>query len=349
MSLEYGYLYRTILKGLQAGESMVLTTVVDSRGSTPRKAGSRMLVFSNGRLDGTVGGGSLEAVAVEYARECLGTGRSCLREFGLNGSDAELGPMRCGGKVALLFEYLAPEPEQLELYTRAARLESEEVEFTLTADLTALAYEKRKVARELVVEDKGAEGWKQALIGNKTIAERAAITLTEDRQQLIERMLPRETLYIFGAGHVGGETALLASHAGFRVRLVDDRENISRLPEYGQYGIEISILPEFQGITEKLRLSSRCYAVIATRGHLYDQRVLEQLLPLNLFYTGMMGSRSKKAAIFSSLLDKGFAQENLNRIHCPVGLEIGAETPAEIAVSIVAQLIQVKMENKNGV
>lgn len=343
----YHSIYHSIYQCLSAGESLVLATVIETLGSTPRKTGSRMLVFSSGATQGSVGGGELEAVVIKQAGECLAAGMSRILDYNLDGSKPDDLAMSCGGKVALLLECLSPEPEYLELFSRASWLESEGEEFWLVADLQQLSHTERKVARKLITEAKGAGDWKQSIVRDRTMAEKAPVILTEDRQQLIERMLPRETLYVFGAGHVGSETALLSSHAGFRVRLVDDRANISRLPELQQYGIEFLVLPDFQGITEKLRPGPRSYALIATRGHLFDQRVLEQLLPLNLYYTGMLGSRKKRAAMYSSMLEKGFGAEELERVYCPVGLEIGAETPAEIAVSIVAQLIQVKMGNRN--
>ncbi len=341
-------LYQKIYENLSAGTDLVLATVVKAEGSTPRKSGSRMLVFREARSEGTVGGGILEFEVESEARKCLDERHSRLMVFKLNEDAAGGLPMHCGGQVKILLEYLSPEQGQLPIYKNAARLEADEAGFVILADLAELEHGFREVKRELINDDCAAEALMKRLGRDMAVAGKAPTILSEERSLLVERMQPREMLLVFGAGHVGGETALLASHAGFRVRVIDDREDILNVPDFKQAGIDTMVLPEYQNVAEKVRPHSRCYALIITRGHLFDQRVLEQLLPLDLFYTGMIGSRKKRQAIYSSMLEKGYTPEELERVYCPVGLEIGAETPAELAVSIVAQLIQVKAERKNG-
>lgn len=344
---EKGLSYRRIFELLRSGEPFSLVTIIRASGSTPRKAGCRMLVHDQGGCEGTVGGGVLEAAALQNAKKCLEERSSRIIHLNLDGGSSNGLPMTCGGQVDILFEYIEPDPASLELYGRASRLENEQAGFVLISDINELEKGCGRLERELVQEDRMAEVLRQRLGPGSHLGGRVPVMLAEERGLLVERMLPRESLYIFGAGHVGVETAILASNAGFRIVLLDDREEFLNSPQIRRLDIDTIILPEYAGVAEKLNLKPQSYAVIVTRGHLYDQRVLEQVLPMNLCYTGMMGSKTKRQAIYSSLLEKGFAPEDLNRVFCPVGLDIGAETPAELAVSIVAQLIQVRAAAKN--
>jgi xanthine dehydrogenase accessory factor len=149
------------------------------------------------------------------------------------------------------------------------------------------------------------------------------------------------TVYLFGAGHVSRPVAELASVVDFQTVVLDDRaefSNAERFPKADQ----IKVIPSFHQAFEGLDIDRDSYVVILTRGHLHDKTVLEQALKSNAGYIGMIGSRRKRDLIYQELLGKGFAKNELERVCAPIGLAIGAETPEEIAVSIVAELIQVR-------
>ena len=154
-------------------------------------------------------------------------------------------------------------------------------------------------------------------------------------------VIPNQTfqnLYIFGAGHLAQPVARMAAMIGFRVTVLDDREafaNAERFPEARQ----IVVLDRFDQAFDDIAVDANGYVVIATRGHLYDQTVLAQTLKTPAKYVGMIGSRSKRDAIFKALGEQGFGPDDIGRVHSPIGLAIGAETPEEIAVSIVAELV----------
>jgi len=160
----------------------------------------------------------------------------------------------------------------------------------------------------------------------------------------VEPILADPILYIFGGGHVSAQIIPLASRVGFKVEVIDDRPEFADARKFPD-AAKVHQYP-FQGVVGKLPVDESSYLVIVTRGHIHDKTVLEQCLRSKAKYIGMIGSRRKKAMIYDKLLEEGFTQSDLDQIHAPIGLDIGAETPEEIAVSIVAELIQVRAGKK---
>ncbi|HYQ48600.1 MAG TPA: XdhC/CoxI family protein [Thermodesulfovibrionales bacterium] len=159
----------------------------------------------------------------------------------------------------------------------------------------------------------------------------------------IEPVIPDPVLVILGAGHVGKALAKAARFSGFRVMICDDR------PEYANRenvpdAHEISVLA-FGDIFERLIVPERAYIVVATRGHIHDLEAVKASLRTKARYIGLLGSRRKKALLFRALGEAGFLQDDIDRVHIPVGLPINSVTPEEIAVSIMAQVIQKRREN----
>ena len=153
----------------------------------------------------------------------------------------------------------------------------------------------------------------------------------------VEPILPPALLYIFGAGHVANGLYKIAATAGFDVTIVDDRQayaNRERFPEAAEV-----IADDFDAVTQRLSISETAYIVIVTRGHRDDMRVLRWAVQTPARYIGMIGSKRKTIAIFRELTGEGLAPELFQRVHAPVGLDIGAVTPEEIAVAITAELI----------
>jgi len=153
----------------------------------------------------------------------------------------------------------------------------------------------------------------------------------------IEPVLPPALLYIFGAGHVAYNVYKIATIAGFEVTVIDDREsyaNRERFPEAREL-----IADDFDAVTARLNLPEGSYIVIVTRGHRDDMRILRWAVNANARYLGMIGSKRKTISIYKELEKQGIAAEKFAQVHAPVGLEIGAVTPEEIAVSIVAEMI----------
>jgi xanthine dehydrogenase accessory factor len=160
----------------------------------------------------------------------------------------------------------------------------------------------------------------------------------------VEPILPQPVLYIFGGGHVSTAVAPLAHQAGFKIVIVDDREafaNVERFPMASE------IYRSYDEAFEKIQPNSSCYLLIVTRGHSGDMRVLAWAVGTEARgftprYIGMMGSKRKVIAVYKALEKEGFSAGQFERVHAPVGLDIGALTPEEIAVSITAELIAVR-------
>ena len=159
---------------------------------------------------------------------------------------------------------------------------------------------------------------------------------------LLEPIFSEPTVYIFGAGHISQQLSPLAKRVQFKVVVIDDREmfaNRERFPEADEV-----IVSEFEKCFDRLNIDPSSYIVIVTRGHLYDGSVLEQAVKTNARYIGMIGSKKKIRTLYQNLMEKGVPKETLDRVHAPIGIDINSETPEEIGVSIVAELIKVRGE-----
>jgi xanthine dehydrogenase accessory factor len=160
----------------------------------------------------------------------------------------------------------------------------------------------------------------------------------------IEPIIPTPTVFIFGGGHISLFVSKISAMAGFKVAVIDDRAQFAsreRFPEAEQV-----IVGEFFLAFPQLKVNRSSYLVIVTRGHAYDREVLAWALNTEAGYIGMIGSKKKIRDVYKSLEEKGITREKLQRVHAPIGLDIGALTPEEIAVSIVGQMIQVRRKSR---
>lgn len=247
-----------VLRAEAAGEEAALVTVVATEGSTPQKAGARMLVRPDGSQVGTIGGGCVEAEMTRRARQVLASRRPQLAGYDLTPEQAGEDGLVCGGRMQVFIEPIEGQP----------------------------------------------------------------------------------TLCLFGAGHVAQPLAHLAHLAGFRVEVLDDRPrfaNAQRFPE-----AERVVVDDFTAGAAQLTLGPNTYAVVVTRGHKGDAEALRSVLGRGLRYVGLLGSRPKMVHVFQALVEQGLPLEELQHVHTPVGLDIGAQTPEEIAVSILAEMIAVR-------
>jgi len=172
------------------------------------------------------------------------------------------------------------------------------------------------------------------------IAEESGLICGGQMDVFIEPVEPAPDVYIFGAGHVGACLARMAHETGFRVHVVDDREKFADAGRFPA-GVDVVVddIPSWLGAH---RLPPTAYGVIVTRGHKHDLDALRALASTNLRYVGLIGSKAKVKRIFDLLREEGATAETLARVHAPIGLDIGAISPQEIAVSILAELIAVK-------
>jgi xanthine dehydrogenase accessory factor len=251
---EHEAVYAAILDALHTGQSACVLTVIEARGSTPREAGTKMLLRADGSTAGTVGGGALEAAALADARKALADGESRVGRYALLGqTEQDLGV--CGGEASVFIEVLQAKP----------------------------------------------------------------------------------TLLIVGAGHVGQPLAEFGHLLGFRTIVADDRPEFASVARFPQAD-ELVVTPLAE-LTNRVTITPRTFIVIVTRGHEHDELVLRQVVSSPAAYVGMIGSRRKVRAVFERLLADGVPKADLARVYAPVGLRTGGQTPAEIAVSILAEII----------
>jgi len=175
---------------------------------------------------------------------------------------------------------------------------------------------------------------------NDDFAQESGLVCGGQMEVFIEPVETSPEVFVFGAGHVGYCSAKLAHEVGFRVHVVDDREKFASAERFGP-GIDV-VVDDIPGWLAAQRLPVTAYAVIVTRGHRHDLDALRALTASPLRYLGLIGSKAKVKRIFDALLEEGLPAERLANIHAPIGLDIGAITPQEIGVSIVAELIAVK-------
>ena len=331
-----------ILSELQAGRPVASAVIVSSSGSTPRSTGSRMAVSRDGTAQGTVGGGPVEAIAQKEAMSVHSLRRATVLDIDLSGEQAAEAGMICGGRQEILIEHLPPTQSTIELVSsllhhwqtgRRSVLYTTFVQHGEAATILSRTLDPGSLPSELPASLRQE-------VTDLASSARLPFSRSDGRHTvLVEPIRSPGTVFIAGSGHVGQATAALCATVGFRTVVLDDREDFlsrDRLPQAD----ELRQVQGFEGCFEDLEVTPEGCIVILTRGHIHDRAVLAQALRTTAGYIGMIGSRKKRDAIYKALLEEGFSQSDLDRVHCPIGLSIGAETPEEIAVSIAAELIQ---------
>jgi xanthine dehydrogenase accessory factor len=250
--------FEAALQATRTGEKAALVTVISTEGSTPQKAGAKMVVYADGRIVGTIGGGCVEAEMTWRARQAIDERRAQVASYELTADQAGEDGLICGGRMEIFIEPIEGTP----------------------------------------------------------------------------------TLCLFGAGHVAQPLARMAKAAGFRVEVADDRikfANRERFPE-----ADVVIVEEFATAARRMTLGPNTYAIVVTRGHKGDEEALAACLGKGLRFLGLLASRPKFVHIASALEERGVSAEELATIHAPLGLQLGAVTPEEIAVSVLAEMIAVR-------
>lgn len=341
---------------LRAGRDVCLAYIVRADGSAPRGQGTSFLVRADGSIIGTIGGGMLEARVIEEAAQALAQRESRLLRFNLTGEQVAASLMICGGRVEVYLEPLsAADSAALDLWRAAAELLARGRRGLMVTPVLPGALPTAAGRKLLLAEDAPTAGGLEALpeLGGQ-LASQLGPLLDAGRSQLLhhapllgpgfdlflEPVVEAPTVYIFGGGHVSLALANMVKMVGFRLVVMDDRPefaNRERFPLADDLWVR-----GYADALDSVELARQAYVVIVTRGHLHDKVVLAQALARRPVYLGMIGSRRKRDMIYQALLDDGFTADDLARVHSPIGLTIGAQTPEEIAVSIVAELIAVR-------
>jgi xanthine dehydrogenase accessory factor len=254
---------REALKRVNSGETIALVTVIETKGSTPREVGAKMLVNKDGLIAGTIGGGITEARVIEEAQQALKEGKGRLLTYHLTKEEAALDEGAiCGGDMKIFIDILQPKEEVL----------------------------------------------------------------------------------IFGAGHIAVCVSKLAKMVGFKVTIIDDRKDFANQDNFPE--ADEIIAEDTEKALTHLKITHSTYIIILTRGHLKDEEALGSVIKSGANYIGMIGSRKKNATVFQNLEEQGISAEELKKVHTPIGIDIKAQTPEEIAVSIIAEIIQVRRKKE---
>ncbi|GIW81427.1 MAG: xanthine dehydrogenase [Gemmatales bacterium] len=333
---------------LEEKRECICCSVVETRGSTPQKAGATMLVFPDGGQIGTLGGGCVEAEVRQRALRSFSSGKTELHVFHLDDNYGWDDGLICGGRMSILAQPLLPtstSEEVGEYFRRLKELAAAGTGHT-QAVVLADAPPPLQFGNRYLFD---ATGNLVAQIGAGVLPEVVTRHLTPVQQRPKPKVHdgiaylpvpPRVTLLIVGGGHVGEAVARLAAEVDFDIWILDDRERYASQERFpmakrrivGDIGASLQRL-----VAEAIDPSFFC--VIVTRGHAHDEEALFHLAPSNAAYVGMIGSKRKKKLIYEDLMAKGIPEATLAKVHSPVGLEIGSQTVPEIAISIVAELI----------
>ena len=301
------------------GNDCYLVALIESEGSTPRSSGAYMLVNKKGWIAGTVGGGGMEYAAVLEAQKRLqkSEAKSFQKRFDLTTAAG----MACGGYCSLQFCYL-PAQKETEI-----------------------------LAEYVLYKLEGRYPWWLLLpMGEGSILVEDFLSLKkhqgfydlDGKEYYAEQYNYDGRVFVFGAGHVARELVPLLSHLGFKCVVLDDREEFADPAVFPTANKVLQVdYTKLEGIVKP---NCKDYAVVMTRGHVHDANCERFLLSTPVPYIGVMGSKNKAKLARETLLAEGYTEAQLARITTPIGLDIGSETPAEIAVSIAAQLIQVRAQ-----
>ncbi|MBQ9407032.1 MAG: XdhC family protein [Desulfovibrio sp.] len=341
-----GTLEARIAALLQRGEPVVLVSIVASHGSTPRHVGTRALQTRRG-LEGTVGGGILEAQAMQTALLCLKDGRSRRASFSLEASDPA-SDMVCGGSMEVFCEFL--HPEQAAMFSTADVLlrkgkpgvwtvtHSGEQDSTLQENVTLVRHLYAETPPSLPGISASLETVQMLL---KQTGGRPGLIAQAGTSVYVEPLSAPPLLLLCGGGHVSLEVARLAHLCGFVVDVADDRPEFANAARFPMARC-CHVVPGFANLVAACGIGPGHYVAIMTRGHAFDREVLEQVLNSDARYVGMIGSKAKKEHVYAALRTGGVAEAALQAVCCPIGMAIKAETPQQIAVAVVAELLAAK-------
>ena len=341
-------IYQKISELIESAQVGAYCTVIETKGSTPQKPGSKLLILPNLRNIGTLGGGCVEAEARRQAIGLMQGGKPRLLEFQLDSDYGWDDGLICGGNMKIFID-LPKTRSEAEMFTRLQKLNADKVPL-ICATVVESEQNGVDVGMKMVF---GTNGDRIGTLGNSAleadveteipdILERNRPSIFQKDKKMsvfLEPLQPRPTLLIAGAGHVGQALCHLGSWLDFDIAIVDDRANFAsteRLPEADEI-----IIGDIAEELRKYRINHLTYVVIVTRGHQHDESALHSVVESDARYIGLIGSRRKIKLIFDDLLEVGIPMEKLQRVYAPIGLDINSKTVPEIAVSIASQIIQV--------
>ncbi|MBD2485163.1 XdhC family protein [Planktothrix sp. FACHB-1365] len=290
----------------------VVATVTRVIGSVPRELGAKMIICEDGRTFNTVGGGAGEAKVIQQAREVLKTGEKQWVDIDLSGAPQRETQGVCGGLMQVLLERWSGEKA-----------------IALAENILSLL----QAGKSIMLVTSFDAAFPYLLTSEHPIP--------ASDQIFIETLQPPPTLLIIGAGHIGEKLAKIADFMGFKIIIQDSRPEFTSPERFPPNSLIFN--QNIATVLQQLTSPKNLYIALVTRGYEYDIEALKSILNINLpyQYIGMIGSQKRIQVVYKALQNCGIYSHQLQAIHSPIGLDIGALTPEEIAISIAAELIQV--------
>lgn len=347
-------IYQKLVQLIETKQIGAYCTVVETKGSTPQKAGSKLLILPDLRNIGTLGGGCVEAEARQRAIDLIRSGEPQLLEFRLDSDYGWDDGLICGGNMKIFVDLPKHETE-LKIFDQLQILTDRKIPLIIA---TVVDSSEVEIGAKILIAQNGEQisQFESEKIEN-LITENFDEILENDHPKLIrtddnktaifvEPIQPRPILLIAGAGHIGQALCHLGSWIGFDVVVVDDRVEFAsadRLPESKKI-----IVGDIADELENFPIDHLTHVVIVTRGHNHDEAALHAVINSDAKYIGLIGSRRKIKLIFDDLIELGIQKERIKKVYAPIGIDINSKTVHEIAVSIASQLIQIRNGNQQN-
>jgi xanthine dehydrogenase accessory factor len=359
--------YEFAMDSLNSGKAVVIGTIIRQFGSSPRGPGAKIIINAEGKSAGTVGGGKQESEIYTLMSSIIAGGKAKVVDIEYPEVVESIPDLRCGGNVSILLEPVYPQDilltsilidtvEMVQLNQAGwmlSRVPTDQNEFLPTAkclirsdghisgNLAPNVNFKNHLINKISFGIDSVE-WNE----NPNLVKVAHEIKIGKQTYFIEPVGQFSVVYIVGTGHVAQKLAILTNFAGFRTVIIDDRcdyLNESFFPNTNER-IQVS---DFRQVFDHMIIDQDSFIISMTRAHLLDQKVISQALKTDAGFIGMIGSRKKTETILSMLENEGYPQKDLERVHSPIGIPIGAETPEEIAISIMAEIIKVRASFNN--
>jgi len=341
-----------------AGNDMVVATVVKTSGSTPQKPGAKLLVRADGSGVGTLGGGCVEGDIWFAASQLLKSGGSAeMRDYELNEDLAAQDGLVCGGTMYFLLDPVRKEALESDFNDEVIAAYEGGAPVAVASLMNVPDGSELVVGSKLLVRENGSTA---GSLGDEKLDANAMnearrlmamgkndyVTAESGAEFFIEAYTTPPTLVLAGGGHVSKAISNIASTLGFRIFVIDDREEFAspqRFPEAEQ-----TVVSDYGSAFEKLPIGTNSFIVIATRGHRYDASATASAMRTPASYVGLLGSKRKTILIYEELFAQGFTMEEVQAVRSPIGLNISARTPEEIALSIMSEIVGFRLGGDGG-
>jgi xanthine dehydrogenase accessory factor len=338
-------IYQEIEEYLANGEIIAAATVITTQGSTPREVGAKMVVRPSGTIVGTIGGGCGEAEVWQAAMYAIKDGRRRTVKIDLTGDVTLDTEMVCGGVMSVFVDLWDEGEAQFLAAVNDAFKDSNKM-----ALATPLSTDESRLRRLVLPDgqtrgtlgDEALDAWvtSQALEALSQGVSRTVADPQEGPDVFIEVQVSPPTLVIAGGGHIAVPLAKMGTTLGFRVVVLDDRPQFANRDRFPQ--ADEVLAAGFGETLANYPLDDQTYVAIMTRGHSHDMECLLQVIEAPVAYIGMIGSRRRVRGVLDLIKEQGYSDERLAGVRAPIGLDIGAQTPEEIALSVMAEVVKAR-------